>query len=775
MNYLRWAFHQLFLLYFQPSRFKRDVEDRHDQGTILQQVKQRAEYVMRMLPCIVLIASAGNLVLGSIFSFVGAEFDWRRAWIGVVFGAVIGVVAASSTTSGGVAFGVASGIASGVTAGIAAAVGADFSAGVPSNVPAGVAFGVAFGVAAGIGIGLMGCVINNGNLGRARDIKVGILFGIGLSTIMGTITGFRVGGNVGTVIVVIGGVTSSLAFLSIWYRCLDFPLYSQWATFCRDQANVRPNEIVKWWRRHPLTWNEGVYFKLPKADEFLFCLAQHNREFGLSQIDFVAAHRSLQCWAAKEARLKLAVADIKIESLSALSDSASKLEWLTPELGLPDDTVKSISDFRRIGAFVAQAGVSQNFHRRLEALDRTVAEVEALQKRLPFEKCHISPQLQQCAKEWMVLLKTEQELVRNLAQGQKEIPQVFRFGNPVRENESFVFAGRKDVAFKLEQILLADRNPPAVLIYGPRRMGKSSVLLQLSRLLGPNFPTCYIDWQNAAIGESPENFLTILAEDLTKSLSGQGIKVKLLDEKALAEKPFTTFGKWLEHVEETMPSTMKALFCFDEYEILQTKLKADFRDRLLDYLRHLQQHHPKVVLIFGGVKPFHALGKEWTSRFISSRALRVSYLSADELRPMLENPYRDEQPPRNFPMRYAPGVIDHLSAQTHGQPFLAQAVAYELVNLLNNVKRHEATIADVDLAARNTFESATAYFDNIRDDAGEDGFALLSAVARGDSIPVNTPVAVRLREMDVLSEEGTIVVPLLKQWILAQPVAVTNA
>ena len=116
-------------------------------------------------------------------------------------------------------------------------------------------------------------------------------------------------------------------------------------------------------------------------------------------------------------------------------------------------------------------------------------------------------------------------------------------------------------------------------------------------------------------------------------------------------------------------------------------------------------------------------------------------------------------------MTYAPGALDALLDAAAGQPFLTQAVAFELVQFLNEEHRREATPADVDEAIRRALVSASEYFANVWFDAGERGQALLTALARGRTPPEDAATYRRLREHDVLNDAGCFAVPMLERWI----------
>jgi len=137
--------------------------------------------------------------------------------------------------------------------------------------------------------------------------------------------------------------------------------------------------------------------------------------------------------------------------------------------------------------------------------------------------------------------------------------------------------------------------------------------------------------------------------------------------------------------------------------------------------------------LFSGAHNFSSLGPDWTSRFVSARRIRVSFLTESEFRPILERPVPE------FNLRYAQETLELLFRLTRCQPHLTQAVAKELVDLMNDEKRWVATPDDVEHAARKAMWSAGEFFANVWFDARPEGQALLTALAQGQS-PAAGPV-----------------------------------
>jgi hypothetical protein len=543
------------------------------------------------------------------------------------------------------------------------------------------------------------------------------------------------------------------------FRLADFGFNAVWAWLCWNQILRNDAAAPIWWRRHPLAWSEVIWLPLPRSANFLAALVKYDRDFGFEKISFVAAERPLQRHAAQQALVEVFLQDLQAGSVADIAHVASQLNWLTKSLtALPAVVLESAASFARISEYVLQCARLQSRFRQQEALEKALEELASLRKQFVGDARAESPRLQQRANAWSELLRAEYARVSALAKDEAEIPQVFRFGNPVRENEACVFAGRQDIARQLEAALIGDARPPAILLHGARRMGKSSILSQLPRLLGPEFAACSVDCQSSAVTESAPRFFRAISEAISESLPRRGLTCDPLSLESLRPEPFGVFDDWLRNLERTLPGSLRIFLCLDEYEGLSLTLAAGWGERLLDYFRHLQQHRPKFVLVFAGIRTFDALGREWASRFVSSRSTRVSFLTAGEFRPMLERPVPE------FNLSYNEGALDELLRLTRGQPFITQAVAKELVDLLNEEKRHAAVPADIERAAAAAMRSGAMYFHDVWNDAEPDGQALLIALAQGQPAPPGAARA-RLREMDVLDDVGWFSVPLFERWV----------
>ena len=180
-------------------------------------------------------------------------------------------------------------------------------------------------------------------------------------------------------------------------------------------------------------------------------------------------------------------------------------------------------------------------------------------------------------------------------------------GNPVGGGEAFV--GRADVLRDVARVLRSP-NENALVLYGQRRIGKTSILQELTAVLprlGPYQPV-YFDLQ-----EKRASSLNEVLADLAAPWGGQ------------------FRGDVLPQVLEQLPPETSLVFLFDEYGVLDNLNGAETDSILFPHLRELltlDPHRLQFVFVTGrhpGDMPTVAL-----SLFKGIKSRPVSLLSPEE-------------------------------------------------------------------------------------------------------------------------------------------------
>src|SRR5262249_19858490 len=161
-----------------------------------------------------------------------------------------------------------------------------------------------------------------------------------------------------------------------------------------------------------------------------------------------------------------------------------------------------------------------------------------------------------------------------------------------------LFTGRRDIVLEIERNILGAIQTPTLLLYGQRRMGKTSILYQLPELLGPGFLPVQVDCQAPAMAESAGAMLRYLSRCLSNALNTR-LGIASDDEvarKARGSSPipienlqvaaFSVFDEWLDTFQKRLPPDPRLLICLDEFERLNEAVNAGWGARFLDGLRH---------------------------------------------------------------------------------------------------------------------------------------------------------------------------------------------
>ncbi|WP_293241336.1 MULTISPECIES: AAA family ATPase [unclassified Microcoleus] len=370
--------------------------------------------------------------------------------------------------------------------------------------------------------------------------------------------------------------------------------------------------------------------------------------------------------------------------------------------------------------------------------------------------------------------------IRELAEAvelRQEIDSPYIIGVPLTEQQE-IFTGRTDIGTRIEQLLLDRRRPP-LLLYGQRRMGKTSLLNNLGRLLPSNIIPMFVDLQSPVSSASDSaGFLYNIARSMTNSAKRQSaLTLPSLDRETLQDDPFTRFDEWLDKVEAALAQNI-ALLALDEFEALDDAIRKGRFDEqdVLGMLRHLIQHRPRFKVMLAGSHTIEEF-QRWASYLINVQVVHISYLKEPEARQLIEQPVQD------FTLRYEPNAVDRVLQLTRCHPFLIQLLCAEIVALKNEQIpsiRRLATLADVEAAIPEALSVGSFFFADIQsnqvDAAGLAILQFLAAQGEGGIVsretilqefPDDFDAVGLLRQRELIEEVGDgycFQVELMRRW-----------
>ncbi len=357
------------------------------------------------------------------------------------------------------------------------------------------------------------------------------------------------------------------------------------------------------------------------------------------------------------------------------------------------------------------------------------------------------------------------------------------------------FVGREDIMRRLEELWGSDaqRQVPSVVLYGHRRMGKTSILHNLGARFGSQ--TVVVDFNMQRIGtlRDDADLLYQLALALYDACEERGFTgiAEPQESDFPSDSPARGFNRFLTRLDQVRAG-YRFIITVDEFEKLEEQMdKGRLTPDLLDHWRGVYMTYPWLIMAFAGLYTLEERRHDyWNPLFGSVTAVRVSFLTPGAARQLITQPTPD------FALDYDEDAIERIIALTNGQPFLVQLIGHALVTRFNQ-QTYEAGregerrfhLADVETAinAPDFDRDGSAYFLGVwrqaeREPAGQT--AILTALAphadgldrhtlaAATALPDNTlDTALKtLAQHDVVRHNPTtdcytFTVPLMRRWV----------
>ncbi len=354
------------------------------------------------------------------------------------------------------------------------------------------------------------------------------------------------------------------------------------------------------------------------------------------------------------------------------------------------------------------------------------------------------------------VIKAEGERIRE-EQKRTPVPNPYVIANPVQGS---LFIGREDVLRRIEELWGSGGQCPSVLLYGHRRMGKSSVLQNLSRLRLPQ-KSILVDFNLQRIGRvhSTAELLHALSLKLYDAARKAGLSGSDLSEPANADflksgqNPYLALDRFLDRL-GALRDGHRFLVTIDEFELLEEQIDQGRIDpQLLSVFRGVVQTYPWLIIALAGLHRLEELRHDyWNPLFGSVSAIEVSFLSESAARTLITAPTPD------FPLDYDGKAIARIYELTHGQPYLIQLICHSLVSRYNRMLSEDPVpplrrfyLQDVEavVSEAELFTDGLRYFQGVWDHAAR-------SQPRGQAAVLSTlaPYPEGLHSDEILSQSG---------------------
>lgn len=525
----------------------------------------------------------------------------------------------------------------------------------------------------------------------------------------------------------LGLLSLGLVFLLLglswgWWRpIILFPFLEAWNLLLFHTDRQSHHKPVSLLRFHSAFWVDNQWFRIFSLEEYLILVAKRNKTEGQVALEYVS--KSRQYWAAQAAQIELNA--YALECCQHVAQIAQVSETLVSQ---PSDIF--LNSFKQ---------VSENASRILlleRAIDQRIAaqsvanQLNNLREELTRSPTDLAFRFRPISSQWYtILVDYINQLTEDIEKNQ-EIESPYVLGTPIAEHQK-IFVGRDDIGTRIGALLF-DQQRASLLLYGQRRIGKTSLLKNLRRFLPTTLVHFYvfIDVQSVQLAKDHTGFLYRFSREIVTAANHQlNLTLPVLSRETLSHDPFMVFLEWLDEVKTKIEAIGPGLvlLALDEYELLQQPIERGRFDgtEILSMLRHIIQHHPRFKILLAGRHTLDEL-PGWSNYLINVLSLHLAYLDEAATRQLVE------QPIENFPLSYSSEASQQVFRLTRGHPYLTQLLCDQIINLKNeqppNIRRR-VSLTDVEAAVSGVFDMGQNFFFDVENWVDDHGKLLLRRLA----------------------------------------------
>ena len=233
-------------------------------------------------------------------------------------------------------------------------------------------------------------------------------------------------------------------------------------------------------------------------------------------------------------------------------------------------------------------------------------------------------------------------------------------GGPLSNPDGRGFYGREEI-FNFVHSALAAEQRSAILLYGQRRIGKSSILRQLPNRLPAEFVCVFFDLQGKGSLE-----LNQVLYGLGRAIADQ-LKIPRPDREETTEETFA--DQFLERVMRALDNHPERLILlFDEFDVVDEKIAGSnvAAHRFMSFLRNLINIEPRIGYILVVGRKTEELSEAFNASLLKdSVQMRIGRLEKDQAARLIREPSQGY-------LRFTEEAIESIYNLTGGNPYCTQ-------------------------------------------------------------------------------------------------------
>lgn len=303
------------------------------------------------------------------------------------------------------------------------------------------------------------------------------------------------------------------------------------------------------------------------------------------------------------------------------------------------------------------------------------------------------------------------------------IPNPYSTGTPILESRMF-YGREEDMTILKENLTRSAKS--VIVLYGQRRSGKTTLLLQLiNATISDEYIPVLIDMQRVSYQITIQSFLYKVASYIARAMKKNQLIVCPPDLTNFEKDPTDAFDLFLDSIEDQFVER-KLILLIDEFEVLEEQvINGRLQSEVFDYLRDIVQHRQYINFLFSGTHKITEHTKWYRSIFFHiARHHRLSKLSQQGTEDLIQQPVAGY-------LEYEPLTVKKIHQLTADQPYLIHLICRYIVDYCNEKRKTYVTINDINVVLREVMQTGQFHFDWLWDQISPEEHVALSALAEG--------------------------------------------
>ncbi|MGB3301035.1 MAG: ATP-binding protein [Phormidesmis sp.] len=460
-------------------------------------------------------------------------------------------------------------------------------------------------------------------------------------------------------------------------------LSSQWVNCTAEPTSYRVERFIygmTWLQRDHVRTAQTAFYQL--LYDISYSPETQSERFNLLNYAPVYSAFGSQPGGAEMSQSLGAIAQFLSYTHTAQLSQADELAMSLPPASdaIRPDVVDILSRLSQVARDISTAKKSNSLFIQQGSLLRANSTLEALNKKVLTEV--VSPEfklLKRIIEQWSRFIIEAGGEVARLNRIPSFLKNPYIIGTPVTGD---ALIGREDILKRIaDELFTIPGQCPSIVLYGHRRMGKSSILRNLSAYL-PSPKIKIVDFNMQVLGHvsNTGELLYALARQIYRSLmsslmSEQASHIAMPErEKFTGQNPYHALNDFFQLLSQILGG-YSFIIAIDEFEKIEEKIeKGQLSESLLEFLRGLTQTYSWFSLVFAGLHTLEEMCHSYWHPFFTSIPIRVSFLPADAAKQIIIQANN---------IAYHEEVIGDIVSLTNGQPYLIQLICHTLVAYFN--------------------------------------------------------------------------------------------